>query len=93
MIAATIMQAPEHVHWRRFDAEIVVVDLRGGEYFGLSDVAADAFERLAAGQPVGDVVGALLAIYDVERRRLEGDVGDLVKRLMDRGLLVRGALP
>jgi hypothetical protein len=83
------LRVPEHVHWRRFDSEIVVVDLKQGQYLGLNDVAADAFERLATGRSTGDVVGELLGVYDVESAELEADIAQLVGSLVERGLLVR----
>jgi hypothetical protein len=82
------LQAAEHVHWRRFDSELVMVDLRGGEYFGLNDVAADAFERLARGAARGEVVRSLLDVYDVSQAALERDIDQLVESLLRRGLLV-----
>jgi hypothetical protein len=83
------LRVPEHVHWRRFDAEIVLVDLKQNEYLGLNDVAADAFEGLATGRSTGDVIGELLGVYDVERARLEADIAQLVGVFVERGLLVR----
>jgi hypothetical protein len=88
MTTFTRLRAPEHVHWRRFDSELVVLDLRGREYFGLNDVAADAFEKLAQGRPSHDVVGELLLVYAVGRGQLEGDIEALITNLVARGLLV-----
>ncbi len=85
------VRVPGHVHWRRFDAELVLVDLKGGEYYGLSEVAAEAFEQLAGGKARRDVTEALAALYDVDRARLEEDVDALIETLIDRGLLIAGA--
>jgi hypothetical protein len=82
------LRVPEHVHWRRFDDEIVLVDLQQSAYFGLNDVAADAFERLAAGVPPSEVVRSLLDIYDVGAPTLERDIEDLVESLRSRGVLI-----
>jgi hypothetical protein len=75
------------VHWRRFDAELVVLDLDGGHYYGLSEVGADAFEMIARGEPLPSVVAALLDKYEVDRERLEDDLRRLTERLVRRGLL------
>jgi hypothetical protein len=83
-------RTPEHVHWRRFDTELVVVDLKQSQYLGLNDVAADAFERLATGVAESDVVRSLLDIYDVSEPTLERDINALVESLQRRGLLVPG---
>jgi hypothetical protein len=82
------VRVPEYVHWRRFDSELVLVDLKGGEYYGLNDVAADAFERLARGQATSEVVVSLLELYEVKPAELQKDVDDLVGVLIGLGLLV-----
>jgi hypothetical protein len=66
----------------------VVLDLKAGEYFGLNDVAADAFERLAAGRTTSEVVADLLNVYEVDATRLAHDIEELVASLLQRGLLV-----
>jgi coenzyme PQQ synthesis protein D (PqqD) len=81
-------RVPEHVHWRRFDAELVVVDLKRNEYVGLNDVAADAFELLAKGVRPSEVVESLLAIYDVGPETLKRDIDDLIASLERSCLLV-----
>jgi hypothetical protein len=88
MTSSTSLLVPEHVHWRRFDAELVLVDLAAGEYFGLNDVGADAFEKLARGDTHGEVVRSLLDLYDVGQATLERDISELVESLLRRGLLV-----
>jgi hypothetical protein len=78
----------EGVHARRFDDEIVLLDLQGGRYYGLDEVGADVWEALSDGATVEDVVARLHDRYDVERARLEQDVRALVDDLMRSGLLV-----
>jgi hypothetical protein len=82
------LRIPEHVHWRRFDDEVVIVDLQRGEYLGLNDVAATAFEELAAGRTKGEVVRHLLDLYDVGPETLERDIEDLVASLLRYGVVV-----
>jgi hypothetical protein len=86
-----IVRVPEHIHWRRFDSELVLVDLKVGEYYGLNDVAADAFERLAQGQAMSEIISGLLERYEVTPVELQKDVDDLVGVLIDLGLLVADA--
>ena len=81
-------RTPEYVHWRRFDSELVVLDMKDGAYFGFSEVAAAAFERLAKGSPTSEVVADLLTVYDVDRARLESDIDALLDTLLRSGLLV-----
>jgi hypothetical protein len=88
-MGSVTLRVPGHVHWRRFDSEVVVLDLNGGEYYGLSEIAAAAFEGLARGQSTVDVVRDLQAVYDVDRGLLQQDIEKLVDDLVMRGLLVR----
>jgi|HubBroStandDraft_2_1064218.scaffolds.fasta_scaffold98164_1 hypothetical protein len=87
MTSPTALQVPDHVHWRRFNDEVVIVDLKHGEYYGLNEVAAAVFEHLAGGQSPSDVVGSLLEEYDVARADLERDVGRLLEELIGKGFL------
>jgi hypothetical protein len=82
------LRAPEHVHWKRFDSELVVLNLSRGEYYGLSDVGAEAFEQFARGQTRDEVVHALLGQFKVDRPTLELDLDRLLEDFVAQGLLV-----
>ncbi|MGD0677654.1 MAG: PqqD family protein [Polyangiaceae bacterium] len=83
----TLTVAP-HVHWQRFDNELVVLDLKASEYLGMNEVAADAFERLALGKSLRMVIRELSSIYDVDIARVQVDVVQLVAELVSAGLLL-----
>jgi len=85
------MHIAEHVHWRRFDSELVVLDLDRGEYYGLNEVAAEAFEHVARGETFPDTVTGLLQAYDVDRERLERDLERTFEELLRRGIFVPDA--
>ncbi len=82
------LSVPPHVHWRRFDDELVVLDLKRGAYLGLNEVAAEAFERIATGKSVPQVIDALTELFDVDRVTLEKDIDSLIRELEDLGLLI-----
>jgi hypothetical protein len=75
------------VHARRFDNELVILDLKGGEYFGLDAIGAEIWERLALGRCVAEVARELVERYDVEYAVLEDDVRTLAATLVSRGLV------
>jgi hypothetical protein len=75
------------VHARRFDEEIVIVDLKAGVYFGLDEVGAAIWEELLRGRTLPEVAAALEASYDVPLAKLAEDVRALVDALLTRGLL------
>jgi hypothetical protein len=76
------------VHWRRFDSDLVLLDLRGGEYYGLNEVASALFERVARGEDLSQIVTALLRVFDVEPGRLEEDLERTIGDLVQRGVLL-----
>ncbi len=81
------LRVAAHVHWRRFDSELVILDLESGQYYGLNEVAAVAFERVARGEDVAQTVSAILELYDVKRETLETDIEKTFVDLLDRGVL------
>jgi hypothetical protein len=79
--------APQ-IHSRRFAQDLVVLDLRRGEYFSLDELGAEIWEQLAAGNSVADVVAAMGPRYDVQPDRFQADILTLALELVGRGLLV-----
>jgi len=79
---------PESVLAREVSGEMVLLDLRNEEYFGLDRVGADMVTRLTQ-QPHDEAVAALCRDYDVAPEILTADLERLVSRLLDVGLLVR----
>lgn len=78
----------KNVHARRFDGELVILDMERGEYFGLDELGAQAWESMTAGRTVEEIAGALVAHYEVDRLTLERDLQTLADELLARGLLV-----
>jgi hypothetical protein len=77
----------ESVHARRFDDELVVLDLAQGEYFALDEVGARVWEGLAAGWSLGGLCDAMVSTYDVDRDTLCEDVASFAESLVASGLL------
>jgi hypothetical protein len=79
---------PQHVVHRSFVAETVVLNLRTGKYHGLNPTAGRMLEALEASPSVGDAVAPLAAEYGLEPPRIEADLLELTRGLLDRGLIV-----
>jgi hypothetical protein len=79
---------PEGVLARAVDGEMVVLNLKTEQYYGLDAVGADILTRLTQG-PKDQVVSALCRDYEVDPRRLQSDVDRLVGELLAAGLLER----
>jgi len=78
---------PKSVHARRFDDELVVLDLARGEYFALDEVGARVWEGLTAGESLSGLSEALLSTYDVEVDRLREDIAAFAQGLVENGLM------
>jgi hypothetical protein len=70
-----------------FDAETVILDLRNGVYYGLENAGARIWQLLKHPTSLGVLRDALVQEYDVEPRRCESDLRDLLRRLLERGLI------
>ena len=80
---------PAHVHARRFDDDLVVVDLDAGKYFSLDVIGSIIWDQLTAGSTGGETVIALLGAFDVDEPTARADVQRLVEELIAAGLLLQ----
>lgn len=80
---------PKDVHYRRFDNEVVVLDLGAGKYFALDEIGSQVWDRLAAGKAVDQIVADLVALYDTDEATARADVNRLAEELVAAGLMGR----
>ncbi|MFT5390086.1 MAG: hypothetical protein ACI8PT_000269 [Gammaproteobacteria bacterium] len=69
-------------------AEVVILDLANGAYFGLEAVGMRVWELLAVGTSVRAVLDVLLAEYDVDAQTCEQDLLALLQALVEKKLVV-----
>jgi hypothetical protein len=65
------------------DDELVMLDLRHGEYLGLDDIARRIWELLDGRRTIAAVCEVLVVEYEVEPGRCQADVLDVVRQLTD----------
>ena len=70
--------------------ESVILDLRGGTYFGLDPIGTRVWETLAAGSSMEALLVQLTSEYEVPIEALRNDVETLIADLLSHGLLTRG---
>jgi hypothetical protein len=63
------------------------LDLASESYFGLDEIGARIWGLLGEGKDVGQVLEVLLQEYEVDRKTLEGDLGELLGELLGAGLI------
>jgi hypothetical protein len=77
------------VHARRFDDEVVILDLAGGDYYALNAAGACIWEQLVAGRTPAEIARVLASEFQVEPERALTDCIALAGELIARGLLRR----
>ncbi|TDQ48493.1 coenzyme PQQ synthesis protein D (PqqD) [Actinorugispora endophytica] len=71
------------------DYGMVLLDGRSGGYWQLNDTGAEIVRRLLDGGAPDEVVGFLVAEYEVGRSDAERDVRELVDDLLASGMVIR----
>jgi hypothetical protein len=67
--------------------EAVILHLKDGVYYGLNPVGARIWNLLQEARSVNQLRDILLSEYEVEPRRLEEDLLQLLQELASRGLI------
>lgn len=86
LLAASVM-VPQHVVYRSFPAETVLLNLQAGQYYGLNATAGRMLEELERAACVVDAIDALTEVYEQAREVIERDVCELCRSLIERGLI------
>jgi hypothetical protein len=78
---------PEHVIFRSFAEETVALNLQTGMFHGLNPTAGRMVELAARARLAREAVPALAAEYGVPEERIASDLEELLRSLIDRGLV------
>lgn len=79
---------PDHVVYRAFEAETLLLNLESGQYHGLNGTGGRMLEMLKeSGGTVRDTVRALAEEYGVDGEEIEPDMAEFCRALVDRGLV------
>ena len=85
------MGVPEKVKsviYREIQGEIVLLDPEKGKYFGLNSTGASFWDKVDGSKTVNEIVSLMAEEYDVQRDVLAVDVEELVRVLVENGLLI-----
>ena len=86
ILAATV-RIPQHVVYRVFPVETVVLNLETGKYHGLDPVAGHMFELLDRLASVRDAAARTAADFEHPLDEVERDLCELCAGLARRGLI------
>lgn len=84
----SVFSVPKTVLARRVGDEIVVLDLGGGEYFGLPEIGGRMWELLVEGKSLQEVTDAMVGEFEIDRLTVERDLIGFAGDLCSKGLLV-----
>lgn len=86
MLDASV-KVPQHVVFRSFPSETVVLNLQTGKYHGLNPTAGHMLDVLAKGGSVRDSAALVAEEYEQPPADTERDICDLCRALVERGLV------
>ena len=70
------------------DGEVVIMNLERGSYYSINQSGANVWRLLISGAPVAKISAAMAAHFDVPTAQVELDIGRLVCRLVEEGVIV-----
>jgi hypothetical protein len=79
--------ASEEVLFQEVNDEMVLLDLSSENYFGLDEIGTRIWMLLNKGKSERQILDVLADDYEVERETLEKDVGELLGKLVEAGLI------
>lgn len=86
----TRFRAATHVAAAAQGERTVLLDHKGGEYYGLDEVGTRIWQLVGEERSVAGIVDALETEYDAPRETLEADVRRILSELEKLGVVARG---
>ena|ERR1035437_10035878 len=86
-LPAARIRVPQHVVYRSFPSETVVLNLQTGKYHGLNATAGHMLAALEQTGCVRDAAAAVAAGFEQAQAVVEKDMCELCRLLLDRGLI------
>lgn len=81
------IRVSDEVVFRDLAGEAVLLNLATGTYFGLDSVGTRLWHLIADHGSTEKIVQTMLAEYEVDEGKLRRDLDDLVRQLVDKGLV------
>lgn len=81
------MTVPQHVVYRPFVSETVLLNLQTGVYHGINPVGGRMLEELGRAESIGAAAATLAEDFGVPVERVEQDMVEFCQGLLDRQLL------
>jgi hypothetical protein len=86
-LLAASMRVPEHVVYRDFPSETVVLNLQTGRYHGLNSTAGEMLAALERSGTVGAAAHEIAESHGMDIGTVRDDLCGLCEQLSERGLI------
>lgn len=83
----TPISIPESIYTQEVGEETILLDTKGGKYFGLNPIGTRMWQLLRQHGALRPVYETMLAEYEVAPERLESDILALATKMAEKGLL------
>lgn len=87
------IRVPEDVLMRQVGDELVLLNLRDENYYGLNAVGVRLMQLAETGTTLEDATNTLITEFEVGREQLAADIRRLAAELLSAGLLESAASP
>lgn len=86
-VLAASVRVPDHVVYREFAQETVLLNLETGQYHGVNPTGGAMLRSLERAATVGDAAAELADHYGRDRDEMQHDVCSFCNDLLERGLV------
>lgn len=83
----TKFKTTENIAWRNVNDEIVILNLKSGEYFTLNGVGQVIWTAIADEKNVEEIKMKIIDEYDVSKEKATGDIIQFITGMIEEGLL------
>ena len=87
MDGATILQRSEEILFTELESDVVMMDVREGNYYGLEGPAARIWELLDVPKSIDEICNALVLEYEIEVAECRADVIAFAQQLQERNVI------
>jgi hypothetical protein len=85
-LSSVVVRSPDQVSGD-LDGKVVLLSVQNGEYYNMNEVGSTVWSLVEQPISVAQLVEKLLAEFDVDRARCEGEVLVFLERLRKDGLI------
>jgi hypothetical protein len=83
----TTFKTSENIAWRNVNEEVVILNLKSGEYFTLNDVGQFVWLAVADQKNIEEIRQKVVDAFDVSPEKASEDIEAFISRMLDEGLL------